>query len=254
MSVWQELVTTALLGTDRRAMPAAHPPSVARLADHDGDAARAVLDTAAGLTALRHAGARPGQAAPPDLAPRQSLDFAPDAAQRLLAHLLGAREAALVDVWLGECVERGLGVRPRLWSGLAAAAVSPRGVDRALALASLGDRGRAFVVLRPEWQVLLRRTPGRSSGDARVDPADPAVLAGLPGPWSDAVAAAALRHVDEGALPLSQARRLAVALALRAPLSFRDDVARMPFPDAVRAMSARVEIARSFDASDQETP
>jgi hypothetical protein len=31
-------------------------------------------------------------------------------------------------------------------------------------------------------------------------------------------------------------------------------VARMPYPDAVRAMSARIEIARSFDAPDQESP
>ena len=244
MSAWQELVTTALLGTDRRTLPSDLAPT--------GDPARAVLDAAARLTARRHAGTRPGHAAAPSLAPRQDVDFAPDRAQRLLAHVLDARDTTLADVWLQHCVERGLGVRPRLWCALAAAAASPPGVDRALASAALGARGRAFLALRPEWLVVLQ--PARPAPAGPTDVTDPTVLVGLPGPWSESVAAVALRHVDDGTLPLSQARRLATALALRAPLSFHDDVARMPYPDAVRAMSARIEIARSFDAPDQESP
>lgn len=246
MSAWQELVTTALLGTDRRALPGDLAST--------GDPARAVLDAAAGLSARRHAGARPGRAAAPDPAPRQDLDFAPDRAQRLLAHVLDSRDTTLADVWLQHCVERGLGVRPRLWCALAASAAPARGVDRALSRAALGARGRAFLALRPEWQVVLQPTRPAPAGAGAGDPDDPAVLVGLPGPWSEAVAAVALRHVDDGALPLSQARRLATVLALRAPLSFHDDVARMPYPDAVRAMAARIEIARSFDVIDQETP
>jgi hypothetical protein len=248
VSAWQELVTTALLGTDRRT-----PPGDLSRTD---DPARAVLDAAAAFAARRHAGARPARAGAPDLAPRQTLDFAPDRAQRLLAHVLDARDTTLADVWLQHCVERGLGVRPRLWCALAVAAASPRGVDRALTAAALGARGQAFLALRPEWRVVLQPAPGRPAVADVVDDAvtDPLVLVGLPGPWSDEVAAVALRHVDDGELPLSQARRLATALALRAPLSFHDDVARMPFPDAVRAMTARTEIARSFDAPDQENP
>jgi hypothetical protein len=246
VSGWQELVTTALLGTDRRALPGV-------LASTE-DPARAVLDAAAGLAARRHAGARPGHAAAPDLAPRQDLDFAPDRAQRLLAHVLDGRDTTLADVWLQHCVERGLGVRPRLWCALAASAAPTRGVDRALARAALGARGRAFVALRPEWQVVLQAAAPVAVAADQPDTADPGALVALPGPWSEAVAAAALRHVDDGALPLSQARRLATVLALRAPLSFHDDVAQMAYPDAVRAMTARTEIARSFDVIDQESP
>jgi len=252
VSAWEEVVTTALLGTDRRRPPDELPPAVARLATGEHDAARAVLAVAAGLAVRRLAGARPTRAPAPDAAPRQTIDFAPEGAQRLLALLLEERQTALVDVWLRHCTDRGLGVRPRLWCSLATAAASPRGPDRHLVREALGARGRAFLALRPEWAVVLR-PPGSRTVPAAAEP-DPAELSALPGPWSEAVAAAALRHLDDGELPLSQARALAVALALRAPLTFRDDVQRMPFPDAVRAMSARLEIIRSFDVPEQESP
>ncbi|MEU6950612.1 hypothetical protein ABZ957_36225, partial [Streptomyces sp. NPDC046316] len=56
MDAWEELVTSALLGTDRR--PPALPATAA------GGAPVALLDAAALHTVRRRAGLRPGPAAP----------------------------------------------------------------------------------------------------------------------------------------------------------------------------------------------
>ena len=95
MTGWDELVTTALLGTARRALPAGLPDAVAGLAHAQQDAGLAVLDAAAGYAAYRDAGRRPGscpEQGPP--APRQTLDFAPDPAHELLLTFLADRGSA----------------------------------------------------------------------------------------------------------------------------------------------------------------
>jgi hypothetical protein len=164
MSGWDDLVTTALLGTERRPLPTGLPPAVTGLAAAQPDAGLAVLDAAAGYAAYRHAGARPGTCPEPGLAPRQDLDFAPERAQRLLRTLLGLRESALTDTWLRTCTRLGLGVRPRLWAALASAAVPASGPDRGLVTAALGERGRAFVALNPAWRLVARAWPPPAPG------------------------------------------------------------------------------------------
>ena len=159
MSGWDELVTTALLGTDRRALPDTLPTPVARLAAAQDDAGLAVLDAAAGYTGYRLAGARPAPAPEPPLAPRQRLDLAPETAQQVHVDLLEGRDAALVEEWLTACTSRGLGVRAGLWADLATAAAGPAGPDRALVREALGERGRAFAALNPRWRQVLRAEP-----------------------------------------------------------------------------------------------
>jgi hypothetical protein len=159
MSAWAELVTTALLGTERRPLPSALPDGIARLASAQGDRGLSVLDAAAGYATYLAAGARPGAAPEPPLAPRQVLDPAPEPAQRLLHALLDAREAALVDEWLRTCTSRGLGVRVSLWTALATMAAGSSGPDRALVRAAVGERGRAFLALNPRWRVVARPAP-----------------------------------------------------------------------------------------------
>jgi hypothetical protein len=158
-SAWDELVTAALLGTGRRPLPTDLPEPVGRLARAQADRAPALLDAAAGYAAYRHAGARPGSAPQPPPAPRQELDLASRAAERLLVTLLSGADPALVDEWLRTCVSRALGVRPGLWAALATASASPSGPDRALVGAALGQRGRAFLAMNPRW----RAVPGTSS-------------------------------------------------------------------------------------------
>jgi hypothetical protein len=168
-SPWDTLVTTALLGTDRRPLPDGLPEPVARLAAAQADRALAVLDAAAGYLSLRHAGARPGSRPEPPPAPRQRLDPAPEAAQVLLGRLLRERDPALVDQWLARCTTRGLGVRAGLWAPLAAATAARGGPDRALVRAALGERGRAFLAANPRWRALAAEPA--AADEPSADPA-----------------------------------------------------------------------------------
>lgn len=163
MSAWDDLVTTALLGTERRALPDELPAPVATLARAQPDRSLALLAAAAGYATYLKAGARPGSCPAPGLAPRQRVDFAPDRAQRLLREVVRSREVPLVDAWLRTCTLLGLGVRPRLWTDLATAAATPRGPDRGLVMAALGERGRAFVVLNPARRIVARAWPAESA-------------------------------------------------------------------------------------------
>jgi len=185
VSGWDDLVTTALLGTQRRSLPDSLPAAVARLATTRSAAAPSLLDAAAGYVSYRGAGARPDACPVPDPAPRQVVDLAPETAQILLRRLLDAGEVALVDEWLTECVQRGLGVRAGLWTVLATAAAASTGPDRSLVRAALGQRGLAFLRLNPEWRSVLR--PAR--------PAEPAVGAASGGArpaWSETATRTAL--------------------------------------------------------------
>jgi hypothetical protein len=196
---WDELVTTALLGTERRALPEGLPGPVARLATAQPDPALAVLDAAAGYLALRHAGARPASAEEPPLAPRQRLDLAPEPAQALLGRLLRARQRLLVDEWLRTCTTHGLGVRAGWWAALATAAAAPRGPDPALVRDALGERGRAFLAANPRWRAVAR---------------EPAASPAPEGPaWTTALTAQALALVQ-----VSGTFRKRALVSLDAPL------------------------------------
>ncbi|GGO83424.1 DUF5691 domain-containing protein [Wenjunlia tyrosinilytica] len=178
---WEELVTTALLGTERRAAPAA--------AGAD-DQAAALLDLAAVGTVRRRAGLRPAEAqALPEQAPRDPRPPLPTAARRRLALLLSDRTGAgsggsrgsapnlgeLLPQWLHAA--RGHGYR-------APAALLPALLDAARgrsdlrrdALALAGPRGLWLAGLNPDWKFALRAGPaavaspegggGENSGDA----------------------------------------------------------------------------------------
>jgi hypothetical protein len=177
---WADLVTTALLGTQRRPLPDSLPASVARLGAGDVDPAVAVLDVAAGYANRRHAGTVPGASPEPPVAPRQSIDPAPEAAHQVLATLLPGGDDELLAEWLRTCVARGLGVRPGLWADLAARAVAAGGVDRGLVCRVLGERGVAFLELHPRLRVVAGAAdPGGVAGARRLL-AD--AWADLPGP------------------------------------------------------------------------
>lgn len=175
MSGWDDLLTTALLGTDRRALPDTLPAAVARLAAATRtDTGSSVLDVAAGYVSYLTAGARPPECPVPDPAPRQRIDLAPEPAQALLRRLLEAGDVALVDEWLTECAARGLGVRSGSWTVLATAAAAAGGPDRSLVRTVLGQRGLAFLRLNPAWRPVLRPAGGvRTSVDAAPDRTGP---------------------------------------------------------------------------------
>ncbi|WP_282694427.1 DUF5691 domain-containing protein [Streptomyces sp. CC208A] len=171
---WEELVTSALLGTDRR------PPSGTRGAT----AAGALLDAAARQTLRRRAGLRPGPAAvPPEPAPDDPRPELPAAARRRLGLLLAGRAAPapaggrrgtapdlaeLLPQWLTLAGERGYKAPYAALPALLDAARARTDL-RPQALALAGPRGLWLARLNPEWRFALR---GGGAGGALPDLGD----------------------------------------------------------------------------------
>ncbi|MFB7358162.1 DUF5691 domain-containing protein [Streptomyces gardneri] len=200
--VWEELVTSALLGTDRR------PPTVlagttgagttdagTTAADPAGagttgagttgaDLAGALLDAAALHTVRRRAGLRPGPAAPPlEPAPEDPRRPLPEAARRRLDQLLAGRAAPspaagrrgaapdlaeLLPQWLTLANERGYKAPPAALPALLDAARARTDL-RPQALRLAGPRGLWLAGLNPEWRFALR---GRGTAGRLPSPGD----------------------------------------------------------------------------------
>ncbi|MGW6536077.1 DUF5691 domain-containing protein [Streptomyces sp. NPDC055011] len=171
---WEQLVSAALLGTDRR------PAAGAR----GDEAAGALLDAAARRTLRRRAGLRPGAAAvPPAPAPEDPRPDLPEAARRRLDGLLAGRAAPapaggrrgtapdlaeLLPQWLALAGERGFKAPPAALPALLEAARARTDL-RAQALAFAGPRGLWLAGLNPEWRFALR---GGGAGGSLPDPGD----------------------------------------------------------------------------------
>lgn len=109
MSVWDEHVSAALLGTGRRSVPAL-PPEMARDAGEGQDAAWRLLEQAAVLTVARRAGRRPQAArefSPVAPCPVESAPVVPPAAVRRLERILAGGDAGLLAEWLETAAARG---------------------------------------------------------------------------------------------------------------------------------------------------
>ncbi|MGA4840100.1 DUF5691 domain-containing protein [Streptomyces sp. G45] len=161
---WEDLVTAALLGTDRRTPPVAVPGK---------DAPTALLDAAAVQTVRRRAGLRPAPAAArPEPAAEDPRPVVPPAARRRLATLLadrpgpgGGRRGAAPDLmellpqWLALANERGFAAPPELLPALLSAARGRTDL-RPQALAFAGPRARWLATLNADWKFALRASPG----------------------------------------------------------------------------------------------
>ncbi|MFC9478725.1 DUF5691 domain-containing protein [Streptomyces griseus] len=195
---WEELVTSALLGTDRRPptprggpVPAAAVPT-------------ALLDAVALHTVRRRAGllpavpaARPEPAAPD---PRPAL---PEAARHRLAHLLADRAAPsgggrrgtapdlteLIPQWLVTANRRGFRAPAALLPPLLDAARARTDL-RPQALAFAGPRGLWLAALNPDWKFALR---GSASGTLRPDTEDPDAVGRL---WEEGLFAERVALLD----------------------------------------------------------
>ncbi|MEU6156886.1 DUF5691 domain-containing protein [Streptomyces sp. NPDC047130] len=175
-SAWEDLVTTALLGTERR------PPSVP---PEGREAPIALLDEAAQQTLRRRAGLRPAQAGPlPRPAPEDPRPPLPPAAARRLSLLLTARPGSggggrrgttpdlveLLPQWLTLADERGYAAPPEALPALLEAARSRTDLRPAV-LSFAGPRALWLAGLNPEWRFALRAAPGGSGRlPAATDP------------------------------------------------------------------------------------
>ncbi|MFJ5729724.1 DUF5691 domain-containing protein [Streptomyces paradoxus] len=162
---WEGLVTTALLGTDRRTPPGTAPGP---------DAPLALLDAAAVATVRRRAGLRPARAAErPQAAPKDARPALPPAAARRLAMLLadrpgpsgGGRRGAAPDLtellpqWLAVANARGFAPPPQVLPALLDAARGRTDL-RPAALEFAGPRALWLARLNPDWRFALRAAPG----------------------------------------------------------------------------------------------
>lgn len=151
-TTWEDLVTVALLGTDRRPLPDGPPPSWADpTADPSRDATQVVLGWAARHRAAVRAGSGlpVGPAAPP--APPDDREPGTAEAQQELRDALERGAAGPVNDALAVLMDQGLGVAPEYWSAVATLAAGNPRVDRALLAATLGVRGVWFVGQNPQW-------------------------------------------------------------------------------------------------------
>ncbi|MFJ9730199.1 DUF5691 domain-containing protein [Streptomyces sp. NPDC101171] len=172
---WEELVTTALLGTDRR-----QPPAGAA----GREAPVALLDAAAVATVRRRAGLRPGRAARrPEPAPEDPRPALPAAAARRLATLLADRSGGagggrrgsspdlmeLLPQWLAAAGAHGYAAPAQALPALLDAARGRTDL-RPAALAFAGPRALWLARLNPDWRFALRAAPG--GGTALPDAGD----------------------------------------------------------------------------------
>jgi hypothetical protein len=154
MSGWEDLVTVALLGTDRRPVPDALPAGWAgRTVDHSTDPTGAVLGYAARHRAAVRAGARWATGPPPAFEPPPDRQPAPPETQQQLAEALATGSVGRLNEVLAELRRHG-GMAAELWAAAAAAAVASPRVDRVALAAALGVRGVRFVGRNPSWSRL----------------------------------------------------------------------------------------------------
>ncbi|MEW1627411.1 DUF5691 domain-containing protein [Streptomyces sp. NPDC089173] len=194
---WEELVTSALLGTDRRPPGAPGGPIPA-----DGPAA--LLDAAALHTVRRRAGLLPAVAAARSApAPHDPRPHLPEAARHRLAQLLadraapsssGRRGAApdlteLIPQWLATANRRGFRPPAALVPPLLDAARARTDL-RPQALAFAGPLGLWLAALNSEWKFALR---GSAGGSLVPDTDDPEAVRRL---WEEGLFAERVALLD----------------------------------------------------------
>lgn len=152
-SGWSELVTTALLGTDRRPLP----PELLEANGHGvpgRDPAGILLSAGARHRAVARASAPLQRCSAAPTAPPPDLPDAPQAAQELLHQMLAKPLPELVNAWLAAAQVRAVRAAPQDWSDLAALAGRRADYDRQLLARAVGRQGSWFLDQNPDWQRL----------------------------------------------------------------------------------------------------
>ncbi|GAA1597683.1 DUF5691 domain-containing protein [Kribbella hippodromi] len=150
MKGWDGLVSSALLGTDRR------PPHFEELPEHVqerlGDGG--LLDAAALATVYKRAGRKPlAGLTPLAAAPGADRPLPRPVAIRRLAAMLGGFQTSALGEWLRVADANGWGVPPEQLPALADYARN-RAEYRPLVIAAAGRRARWLADLNPEWRFL----------------------------------------------------------------------------------------------------
>jgi len=157
---WEELVTTALLGTDRRPVPSGPAPP-------ETDPVDQVLGAAARHRAVLRAGRRLESCPPPERPPGPALPPAPQPDQDQVADHLSRGDIPQINAWLTRTAELSEGLAAEHWVAAADLAARTPRMDRRLLAAVLGAPGQWFVDRNPAWASLaaaLRRARNEPAG------------------------------------------------------------------------------------------
>jgi hypothetical protein len=232
MPGWADVVTTALLGTDRRPVPSPLPAPWGSSPNASGDPATVTLDLAVQHRIWLRAGSRLGTAEPPTVGPPLG-DLAPVPAQQLLGRLLEAADRVLINAWLAACVRLRLGISPDHWPLIAVLTSETIPYDGALLAHALGPRGRWFVAQNRQWTRLARQLEeavilpesSPASGDAQaqllalaaaLSAKDLEAIFAIADPWSAELVDGLLDLLTDGAMQV-RGIRLAARIGSRMP-------------------------------------
>ncbi|TCC52322.1 hypothetical protein E0H75_00575 [Kribbella capetownensis] len=150
MKGWDGLVSSALLGTDRRPVHFEELPE--HIQERLGDGG--LLDAAALATVYKRAGRKPLQELEPlPAAPGEDRPLPRPVAIRRLAAMLGGFQTTALGEWLRAADARGWGVPPEHLPALADYARN-RAEYRPLVIAAAGRRAAWLADLNPEWRFL----------------------------------------------------------------------------------------------------
>ena len=168
---WSNLVTTAVLGTDRKRMPV--PPLGWEALRTGDDPAVELLDRAAAVATARRAGMQPTPAplpierAPDDPRPPCSAESA-----ELLAQMLGGLHEILLPEWLARCADAGLRPPAHLVPALLLRGRRHPALDVA-ARAVIGPRAAWLAEAMPELGVRAVPKPLPAGADPFAPPLPP---------------------------------------------------------------------------------
>ena len=229
---WAEVVTTALLGTDRRPLPVALV-GVAAAGTEAPDPTQVLLAEAARHRAVTGAAAPLGRCPAPTVAPPDDLPDAPAAAQSLLGELLARPLPELVHAWLSAAVDGGVRAAAEHWTELALLTAHRPDYDRLLLARAIGAAGCWFLEQNPAWRrladgvreaelvaVAAPETASPVPDEAEVR-ARPEVALTVAAPWPRALSVAALRVVLSGVLGW-RATRYAASVGARIAVADQD--------------------------------
>ncbi|WP_427886231.1 DUF5691 domain-containing protein [Kribbella sp. GL6] len=150
MKGWDGLVSSVLLGTDRRPANFDELPEYVRERLGDGG----LLDAAALATVYKRAGRKPlRELTPVEPAGGEDRPLPRAAAVRRLAAMLGGFQTVVLGEWLRTADANGWGVPPEQLPALADFARN-RAEYRPLVITAAGRRARWLAELNPEWRFL----------------------------------------------------------------------------------------------------
>jgi hypothetical protein len=232
MPVWEDVVTTGLIGTDRRPVPERLPAIWGMEIDQTVDPAHAILTLAARHRTLARAGRLLPNCPAGAVGPPNQVPVAGPAAHRILAGLLSPPQVDLINLWLITAVRNDQQAAAAYWTPLAVLAARSPEVDRAALVKAVGDRGVWFVEQNPQWARLAKilrshqqglQEPKAQGVEVTEDAvrADPDLIMDSATPWSEQLTRTVVQIIASGRLR-QRGARYATEVGVRLPLQHYD--------------------------------